>query len=191
MTCTTLPVSYFNILCMCELPSVCLWAEPGLLSLWPLGPSQLTGHFQPAPAADWRSRSPTGRVREKQISIKNPNLPKAHFGQTWIICITKHEWLCFYLWFHMCEYNRWFLRLKDWSCISQSVSLFTIKSLFFFCFFKYSCHLDMTDAGDLLLVLFIKLSNLCNSVVWSSLIDIATTTPYTVWWHRVQRGEQS
>lgn len=41
-----------------NIPSVCLLAGPGLLSWWLLGLFQQTGHYQPAPDADWRSLSP-------------------------------------------------------------------------------------------------------------------------------------
>lgn len=47
-----------SVFCVCKLPLVCLLVGPALLSWWPPEPSQLTGHFQPVPDADWRSQSP-------------------------------------------------------------------------------------------------------------------------------------
>lgn len=78
-SCPDTTVSQWRVVCV--LPSVCLWAGPALLSWWPLEPSQPTGHFQPAPDADWRSRSPIGRIKVEKANYYTIYI---FFNYTWL-----------------------------------------------------------------------------------------------------------
>lgn len=121
--------------CVCDLPSVCLWAGPGLLSWWPPEPSQLTGHFQPAPDADWRSQSPKGHMRGKQpITMKNIYLLNICLvWSTWFVMNTvKHkEWWWFLIIYSSSRQGQYWIIIDTLVLALMLASIYLIRIWFY------------------------------------------------------------